>query len=83
MKKTRASEGLIVAAALLLLPGAYVGAYLTLSEPVPQVYRSPDGKSEGRSYRERIGGGVGGGYLETFFWPLTQLDRKLRPERWA
>ena len=89
MKERRVSGVPIVAATLLLLAGAYVGAYAILSKPVPHVVRvrtSRVGGLEGdavyRTYREEIGGGVGGSYLEAAFWPLTQLDQKLRPDRW-
>jgi hypothetical protein len=72
---SRASFAVILL--LLLFLAAYVGSYLALADPLPyivfQEYR-PSGQTS--HYR------VGGKYAERFFWPLEQLDRKLRPRKW-
>lgn len=78
MRNTRAGAVLIVLLSLLLLVVGYAGLYIALSEPAPSVARRPDGYLELR-YHEHIGGG---GYVEPLFWPLSQIDRQLRPERW-
>ncbi|WP_425618350.1 hypothetical protein NA78x_002055 [Anatilimnocola sp. NA78] len=70
---------LIVAIVLLLLPVLYVGSYLALVAPegVPLIL---DGKNFG---------GHGGSYRynpdllsEKAFYPLEQIDRKVRPGAW-
>ncbi|WP_425617246.1 hypothetical protein NA78x_000919 [Anatilimnocola sp. NA78] len=65
---------LIIAIVLLLLPVLYVGTYLAMVKP-----RSGGDillnmiKSDYRS---------GGDWESTVFWPLEQIDRRLRPETW-
>jgi hypothetical protein len=67
----------IIAAILLLLPVLYVGSYLAMVKP-------PDTRQKSfqflggcyRTYR------IGGRSSERFFWPLEQIDRKLRPGAW-
>lgn len=79
MKYSRAP--LIFAIALLLLPILYVGSYLALVTP------------GGFSIADDTGGGnmpisfynyrVSPSICSTLFWPLEQIDRKLRPEAWG
>ena len=66
MKETRTSGVWIVVALLLALPMAYVGSYLLLVMPF-----------NGSAYY-RFGGPV----VTHIFWPLEQVDRKVRPGRW-
>ena len=71
---------LIIAIVLLLLPVLYVGSYLALVVP------------EGRGYVESPGV-VGPVYISHYrigfsvpaiiFWPLEQIDRKVRPGIWG
>jgi hypothetical protein len=72
---------LIVAIVLLLLPVLYVGSYLALVVPGGRVVREPtkDGGVTGYRCWYRINSTV----LPTVFWPLEQIDRKLRPGAWA
>ena len=71
---TQSRAPLIVAIVLLLLPVVYVGSYLALVKPYTGAYL--DGFPLAPSYRW-------GGYLAArFFWPLEQIDRKLRPHTW-
>ena len=68
----------IIAAVLMILPLVlYVGSYLALVEPGPgfivtmngkQVYSGPYRKGE--EWSDRV------------FWPLEQIDRRLRPAAW-
>jgi hypothetical protein len=67
------------AAVLLLLPVLYVGSYLALVVPGHGGWRASKGGElsyEFWSYR------VGGSYSERLFWPLEQIDRRLRPGVW-
>jgi hypothetical protein len=63
---------LIVAIVLLLLPVLYVGSYFALVVP--------PGKSGliGRYGQYRVGGLL----AEFFFYPLEQIDHKVRPKTW-
>jgi hypothetical protein len=79
MREKRDIGAVVLMAMLPLMAGAYVGAYLLLSEPTVSVAQASDGGLD-VVYGDRFGGG--GQYTEAFFWPLTQLDRQLRPERW-
>ncbi|QDU28522.1 hypothetical protein ETAA8_36240 [Anatilimnocola aggregata] len=75
---------LIVAIVLLLLPVLYVGSYLALVVPggIPRVGVS---NVDGRMFRQisrehdyRIDSEL----ASWLFWPLEQIDRKMRPEAW-
>jgi hypothetical protein len=68
---------LFIAIVLLLLPVLYVGSYLALVVPrgvatQPNLRRSSF-TIAWRRYR------LGGQASEFLFWPLEQIDRKLRP----
>lgn len=75
---------LILAIVLLLLPVLYVGSYLALVVPggVPRqgvgvvngvVVSSISHDNHYRVLRDQA---------EWFFWPLEQIDRKVRPKAW-
>jgi len=78
----------IIAAVLLLLPVLYVGTYLALVSPDGYGFTA-DGSYLGNSrkchlvpystqyYR------FGGSYADAFFWPLEQIDRRLRSDAWG
>jgi hypothetical protein len=74
----------IIAAILLLLPVLYVGSYLALVVPggIPrQGIGSVNGIvvssiSHDNHYR------IARDKAEWFFWPLEQIDRKVRPGAW-
>lgn len=70
----------IIAAILLLLPLLYVGSYFALLRP-PQILLVPaHPETQIHHYAQyRLGGKV----AEQFFWPLEQIDRKVRPESWG
>ncbi|QDU31427.1 hypothetical protein ETAA8_65850 [Anatilimnocola aggregata] len=80
---------LIVAIVLLLLPVLYVGSYLALVEPQGIVIR-PEINQNAEYYlgyspiipavihRYRFQNDI----AETFYWPLEQIDRKVRPGAW-
>jgi hypothetical protein len=70
---------LVVTIVLLLLPVLYVGSYLALVVPG---YWLPIGtlammRDDNPNYR------YGGNHSAKFFWPLEQVDRKLRPGAWG
>jgi hypothetical protein len=70
----------IIAAILLLLPVLYVGSYLALVVPRGNnvvVERSPSLAVWGeRHYR------LASEWVPRFYWPLEQIDRRLRPAAW-
>jgi hypothetical protein len=75
----------IIAAVLLLGPVLYVGSYLSLFDSRWQLRNKgvhevwADGTPvDARTGPYRLGGTV----VERFFWPLEQVDRRLRPEHW-
>jgi hypothetical protein len=68
---------LIVAIVLLLLPALYVGSYLALVTPVPSEGKVIQlGNHSLQKYR------FGRHYAERFYWPLEQVDRRLRLNAW-
>ena len=73
---------LIFAIVLLLLPLLYVGSYLALVRPGGIEFRDSDGMkcvfvnthySVAASLEHSAG---------RIFWPLEQIDRKVRPDEW-
>lgn len=79
MNQSRAP--LIVANVLLLLPVLYVGSYFAMVVP--------DGILIGTIKVDYVRQPVishyrtGGDITATIFWPLEQVDRKLRPGAWG
>ncbi len=77
--KRESRAPLIVAIVLLLLPVLYVGSYLALVVPGGVKRPIPTGVTARLSWdRYRIGGN----WSVIIFWPLEQIDRKLRPGAW-
>lgn len=68
---------------LLLLPVLYVFSYAALVMPAGKIVplRSLTSKRVVIRSHYRIEG-IFAGRVDTFFWPLEQIDRKLRPETW-
>jgi hypothetical protein len=75
----------VLAAILLLLPVLYVGSYFVLVVPrgrmpkstaVASMFASPGGIIKPTHYR------VYPSLSAKFFWPLEQIDRKVRPGAW-
>jgi hypothetical protein len=73
----------IIAAVLLLLPVLYVGSYLALVVP--------EGKPADRVFRENGHTVIetyltpyrfGGKFSERIYWPLEQIDRRVRQDAW-
>ncbi|WP_254512970.1 hypothetical protein [Anatilimnocola floriformis] len=89
--KRESRAPLIVAIVLLVLPVLYAGSYLALVLP-GSVCVMPDGTEtrygevsnrdvlldllKYKTYR------VGGKWAESFFWPIENADRRLRPGAW-
>lgn len=80
MKPTR-SPAPLIAALLLLLPLLYVGSYLALVTP-PQSSMTAWRRASWSVPNYRIGGRAGD-VLETVFYPLQRIDRRLRPAAWG
>jgi hypothetical protein len=70
----------LVAAVLVLLPVLYVLSYLLLADHlhVPFTPTAGGGNKFGVLVNYRLGGRA----AVKFFWPLEQVDRKLRPKVW-
>jgi hypothetical protein len=72
---------LIVAIVLLLLPVLYVGSYFALAMPPINQDRANQRANSGRgNYGWRIG--WTSPLAAQFYWPLEQLDGKVRPGFW-
>lgn len=79
----------IIAAILLLLPVLYVGSYLAMVRTIPRFVRDPsgigtmdlgDGKGPTTGWFEHYA--VCPSICKVVFWPLEQIDRKVRPDAW-
>lgn len=74
MKKHATS---ILAAILLLLPMLYAGSYLALVWPDGERVNMADSRSDFPTYRYGTEAWAG-----LFYWPLEQLDRRVRSGAW-
>jgi hypothetical protein len=72
MEKPR-SAAPFLAALLLLLPLLYVGSYLAVVSPAGTMLWW-SGRVDHYEY--------GGRSVEQFYWPLEQIDRRIRPQAW-
>ena len=74
----------IIAAILLLLPVLYVGSYLALVVPpgryVSRTVGSANNRPSTEIFFEKYR--FGGEWARWFYWPLEQIDRKVRPRAW-
>lgn len=71
------TQGAFIAAIVLLLPLMYVGSYLALVTPSGTWLHPFEPKLMMRvDYR------LGAHRVAWIFWPLEQLDRKMRPRAW-
>lgn len=67
----------VVVAMLLALPALYVGSYLAMVQPGQPDIDMGNGQSEAPpTYR------FGDGLADRVFWPLEQIDQRLRPSAW-
>lgn len=73
MKESRGSA--IVVALLMLLPMMYVGSYLALV--VPSGIHHPANYFEFLGYYRCFDG-----IAAKVYWPLEQVDRRIRPDAW-
>lgn len=73
--RTQSRGPLFIAIVLLLLPVLYAGSYLALVEPYGSA-GSCIGSEPHYPYR------WGGVVASRLFWPLEQVDRKVRPKPW-
>ena len=75
--KRESRAPLIVAIVLLLLPVPYVGSYLALVKPAAIGMLRGDARDVYLSFYR-----FEGRWLGRIFWPLEQIDRKVRPGAW-
>ena len=68
----------IIAAILLLLPVLYLASYLALVWPDGERLNFADSRSDFPTYRYGTES-----WACRFYWPLEQIDRKMRPGSWA
>lgn len=79
--RTKNVSALLIAA-LALLMMLYCGSYFALVQPFSRVVSNPLAMDAGtmlaaEHYR------IPGPYCAQLYWPLEQIDRRLRPEFWA
>ena len=76
---------LIIAILVLLLPVLYVGSYLALVDPPRTSHNAVRREMwDVANYRgQQYWRGRAGDVMETLFWPIEQIDRKLRPKIWG
>ena len=77
--KSRLAPAMIVAGALCALPVVYAFSYLANVMPKTTATQV----DFLTTYRIHAEYRVGGPIAHCLFWPALQLDRKLRPGRWA
>lgn len=89
MRPTRSSTPALIAVLLLLLPVVYGGSYLALVVPGGIFIRDEEGRygvlfdrREGFVYCRIARYRAGSSICKRLYWPLEQLDRKLRPWAW-
>ena len=74
---------LILAIVLLLLQVLYVGSYLALVEPKGRLVLKRTLIGNARFLNGRVEHyRAGGEWSPVVFWPLEQIDQKLRPRAW-
>jgi hypothetical protein len=74
MEEQRSSLLPVVVALLLALPILYVGTYVALV--------IPEGRIRNNEPFDMCYYRIDGGGVDTVFWPLQRLDKRLRPLRW-
>jgi hypothetical protein len=81
-KQPRSRTPLITALVLFLLPVIYVGSYLALVDPPGNSYTASNRKIW-RQANYHLRGRTVNNAAERIFWPLEQVDYKLRPKAWG
>lgn len=64
---------------LVLFLASYLGSYVVLVNPDPDPVSYALGKVESLECPDYL---LGGEWARWFYWPLEQLDRRLRPDVW-
>jgi hypothetical protein len=64
---------------LMLLAFGYVGTYVVLVHPDPDPFAFSLGSPNTLDSPNYL---LGGDWAQRIYWPLEQLDRRLRPEVW-
>ena len=71
----------IFAAILLLLPVLYLGSYFVVVDPAGNHFC---GSFTDFSVKKYLGHyRYGGSWSERLYWPLEQVDRRVRPHAWG
>jgi hypothetical protein len=84
MDERRSQLPVVVTILALLLASLYIGSYLALARPgLSQVRNNKNQHPEGVPLPFEARYRVGGGFAYVFYWPLNQIDRKLRPGAWG
>lgn len=73
----------IIAAGLLLLPVLYVLSYFAIVVPGGEFDVTLMNGNKIVAVRPSASVRIGGDWSRTFFWPVEQVDRKLRPKAWG
>jgi hypothetical protein len=75
---------LIIATPMLLLLAIYVSSYVALVDPQGLQCRSKTVKAGDFYFQSWVASSYrcGGQHSERVFWPLEQLDRRIRPKKW-
>jgi hypothetical protein len=77
-RESRAPLIIGIGIVLLLLPVLYVGSYLAIVVPGGRWVEDRTDVSGIREQKYRFGDKI----AEAVFWPLEQIDRKMRPDAW-
>ncbi len=73
------APGIEISILLTLLIAAYVGSYVVLVNPDPDVVFGSRGTVLVLKSPDYL---LGGNIAACVFWPIEQLDRRLRPDTW-
>jgi hypothetical protein len=79
MRKLNSSAPIIIAIAILQGPLFYVGSYFALGRPEDSKWEIAARKDVGVNYH---GYHNGGNWAWRMYWPLEQIDRRVRLEAW-
>lgn len=74
---------LIVAVVFLVLPILYVSSYLALVTPYRSIEQLAIPPYTGEGLLRVVHYRIDDDWCEDFFWPLEQVDRRLRPVAWT
>lgn len=76
MTKPRSTGTVVIVAVMLMLPVLYVASYFALVGPCCEFETVHYGLGYWKHYR------TASESCENLFWPLEQIDRRVRPKAW-